>query len=74
VESVAGQVKALQDDQVVLKLEDGQEVLAPSCDLGDVVEVGSKVLVYLDEAGRLLGWYLPRLQIGVDLRDWRKGT
>jgi len=38
------------------------------------VEVGSKVLVYLDEAGRLLGWYLPRLQIGVDLRDWRKGT
>jgi hypothetical protein len=74
MESVAGQVAALQGDHLLLKLEDGHEVLAPSCDLGDVVEVGNEVLVYLDERRRLLGWYLPRSEIGVDLRDWKEDT
>ncbi len=74
MESVAGQIAALQGDHLLLTLEDGHEILAPSCDLGDVVEVGNEVLVYLDERRRLLGWYLPRSQIGVDLREWKEDT
>jgi hypothetical protein len=74
VEPVAGQVAALQGDQVLLILEDGHEVPAPSCDLGDLLEVGGEVLVFLDEHRRLLGWYLPRSQIGVDLREWKEDT
>ena len=61
-------------DQLLLTLEQGHDVLAPSCDLGALVEVGSEVLAYLDEHRRLLGWYLPQSQIGVDLREWKGDT
>ena len=69
MEPVAGKVAALQQDKVLLMLEDGREVLAPSpVQLGDLAEVGSEVLVYLNENGRLVGWYLPQSKIGLDLR------
>jgi hypothetical protein len=74
VDPVAGRVAAHQADQLLLRLEDGHEVLAPTCGLKDLADVGSDVLVYLDERGRLLGWYLPRSQIGVDLREWKEDT
>ncbi len=72
---VTGKVAALQRDQVLLTLDDGDEVMAPLCGaLADLAEPGAEVLVYLDEHRRLVGWYLPRFQIGVDLREGKGDT
>ena len=34
-------------------------------------EVGARALIYFDDKGILVGWYLPAAGIGVDMRDDR---
>jgi DNA-binding CsgD family transcriptional regulator len=58
-------------DTLVLRLEDGRELDVPVLDeLRDRVEVGASVMVYFDQRDRMVGWYLPAEELGVDLRHW----
>jgi DNA-binding CsgD family transcriptional regulator len=58
-------------DTLVLRLEDGRELDVPVlAELRDRVEVGASVMVYFDQRDRMVGWYLPAEELGVDLRHW----
>jgi hypothetical protein len=59
-----------QDDRALVMLERGGTMEIPLIDeIRDRLEVGSQVLVYFNEAGNLLGCYLPDADIGLDMRD-----
>jgi uncharacterized protein YuzE len=59
----AGSTKAL------LRLDDGQtvEATAPPA-LEDKFSAGDDALVYYDGEGKVIGWYLTKLNAGVNLR------
>jgi hypothetical protein len=70
VKPVTGKVAALRRNEVLLVLQGGHELLAPSAaPLKELAEVGSEVLVYLNADRRLVGWYLPESRIGIDFRE-----
>jgi DNA-binding CsgD family transcriptional regulator len=55
---------------VVVKLDDGRTIEVPLLDeMRHRFQVGSPALVYFDDKGILLGWYLPDAGIGIDLQD-----
>jgi DNA-binding CsgD family transcriptional regulator len=54
---------------VVLKLEDGEEIKVRMPEaLRDRLVVGTSALVYYDEDSTAVGWYLPDVGVGVDMR------
>lgn len=56
---------------LVLSLEDGRELELPVVDQLRVhVAAGTQAIVYFDQHGREVGWYLPEHELGVDLRHW----
>jgi regulatory LuxR family protein len=58
-------------ERAVLRLEDGRLVEAPVMDrLITEAEVDSPALVYLDGRRRVIAWYLPKAERGVDMRGW----
>ncbi len=58
-------------DKLVLALQDGRDLEVPLLEqVRHGVSVGASAIVYFDQRSRLVGWYLPEEEIGVDLRDW----
>jgi DNA-binding CsgD family transcriptional regulator len=58
-------------DKLVLSLQDGRELEVPMVDqIRDCVYVGAPAVAYFDQRDRLVGWYLPEQELGVDLRHW----
>lgn len=56
---------------LVLNLQDGRELELPLVEqVRDRVSVGTPAIVYFDQHGREVGWYLPEEELGVDLRHW----
>jgi DNA-binding CsgD family transcriptional regulator len=54
---------------VVLKLDDGGEIKVRTPEaLRDRLAVGTSALVYFDEEDNAVGWYLPDVGVGVDMR------
>jgi DNA-binding CsgD family transcriptional regulator len=70
--AVSATVSALDGrDALVMSLSDGRELALPLVEqLRDRVRVGSQAIVYFDQQGREVGWYLPDDELGVDLRHW----
>jgi hypothetical protein len=65
-------VVGVSGGRVVVRLAHGRAIEIPVVDeIRDRLEVGSPALIYFDDEGILLGWYLPDSGIGVDLRDRR---
>ena len=57
------------NDRAVLRLEDGRAIEVSLLEaIRAWFDVGSPALVYLDEQGDPVGWYLPSADLGVDLR------
>jgi DNA-binding CsgD family transcriptional regulator len=58
-------------DSLVLSLQDGRELELPLVEqLRERVAEGTQAIVYFDQHGREVGWYLPDEELGVDLRHW----
>jgi DNA-binding CsgD family transcriptional regulator len=56
---------------LVLRLRDGRDLEVPVPErLRGRVEVGASAIVYFDQRDRVVGWYLPDEELGVDLRQW----
>ena len=54
---------------VVLKLDDGEEIKVRMPEaLRDRLVVGTSALVYYDEDSTAVGWYLPDVGVGLDMR------
>jgi DNA-binding CsgD family transcriptional regulator len=74
--TAAGAVRATvsappRGDGLMLTLEDGRDLDVPILDeIRGHVALGAPAIVYFDQQDRLVGWYLPDEEIGVDLRDW----
>jgi DNA-binding CsgD family transcriptional regulator len=65
-------VVGLSGGRVIVTLPDRRAIEIPLIEgLGNRLEVGSPALIYLDDKGVLLGWYLPDSGIGVDMRGDR---
>ena len=60
-----------RSDRVLLNLQDGRDlevpVLAP---IRARLGIGASAIVYFDGHDRPVGWYLPELDLGVDMRHW----
>ena len=57
--------------EAVLRLQDGRDLEVPVIDqIRDRVEVGAAIIAYFDQRERVVGWYLPDEELGVDLRQW----
>jgi hypothetical protein len=60
----------IQGGRVLVRLDDGRAIEVP---LPGVIrnrcEVGSRALIYFEGDGTLMGWYLPDVGIGVDMRN-----
>ena len=55
----------------MLTLQDGRDLEVPLLEqIRGRVDVGASAIVYFDQHDRLVGWYLPDEEIGVDLRHW----
>ena len=58
-------------DRLALHLQDGRELEVPLLEqIRDGVYVGASAIVYFDQRSRMVGWYLPDEELGVDLRGW----
>lgn len=58
-------------DRVLLRLQDGRDLEVPLLEqIRDRVDAGTAAIVYFDQRDRVVGWYLPAEQLGVDLRQW----
>ena len=58
-------------DRVRLTLQDGQGLEVPLLDpVSNCLEIGIPAIVYFDRHDRVLGWYLPEAELGVDMRHW----
>jgi DNA-binding CsgD family transcriptional regulator len=65
---VAGTPK---DDRARLTLQDGQSLEVPLIEpVSNHLEVGVPAIVYFDRHDRAVGWYLPDVELGVDMRRW----
>ena len=57
--------------EAVLRLQDGRDLEVPVIDqIRDSVDVGASIIAYFDQRDRVVGWYLPDEELGVDLRQW----
>jgi DNA-binding CsgD family transcriptional regulator len=62
---------APKDDRVRLTFQDGQSLDVPLLDpVPDYLEIGAPAIVYFDRHDRAVGWYLPDVELGVDMRHW----
>jgi DNA-binding CsgD family transcriptional regulator len=62
---------APKDDRVRLTFQDGQSLEVPLLDpVPNYLEIGIPVIVYFDRHDRAVGWYLPDVELGVDMRHW----
>ena len=58
-------------DRVLLRLQDGRDLEVPLLEqMRGRVDVGTSAIVYFDQRDRMVGWYLPGEELGVDLRHW----
>lgn len=58
--------------EAVLRLKDGRDLEVPVMqDIRDCVIVGAPIITYFDQRERVVGWYLPDEEVGVDLRQWK---
>jgi len=58
-------------DGLILTLQDGRDLDVPVLDeIRPHVRAGAAAIVYFDQQDRVIGWYLPDEEIGVDLRRW----
>jgi DNA-binding CsgD family transcriptional regulator len=56
--------------RVLVRLDDGRAIEVPLLEgMRDRFGVGAAALIYFDEKGILVGWYLPDAGIGMDMRD-----
>jgi DNA-binding CsgD family transcriptional regulator len=59
------------DDRARLTLEDGKTLEVPLLDpLSNLLKAGAPAIVYFDRHDRPVGWYLPDVELGVDMRHW----
>jgi DNA-binding CsgD family transcriptional regulator len=62
---------APEGDRVRLTLQDGQSLEVPLLDpVSSYLEIGVPAIVYFDRHDRAVGWYLPEVELGVDMRHW----
>jgi DNA-binding CsgD family transcriptional regulator len=60
-----------KDDRVGLRMQDGQSMEVPLLDpVSNYLEIGVPAIVYFDGHERAVGWYLPEVELGVDMRHW----
>jgi hypothetical protein len=60
-----------EGDRVRLTLQDGQSLEVPLLDpVSSYLDVGVPAIVYFDRHDRAVGWYLPEVELGVDMRHW----
>lgn len=60
-----------KDDRVRLTLQDGQSLDVPLLEpVSSYLEPGVPTIVYFDRHDRAVGWYLPEVELGVDMRHW----
>jgi hypothetical protein len=58
-------------DRVRLTLQDGQGLEVPLLDpVSNRLEIDVPAIVYFDRHERVVGWYLPEAELGVDMRHW----
>jgi DNA-binding CsgD family transcriptional regulator len=58
-------------DRVLLTLQDGRDLEVPLLEpIRSRAGVGTSAIVYFDPHDRVVGWYLPEEELGVDLRHW----
>jgi DNA-binding CsgD family transcriptional regulator len=58
--------------RVHVRVDDGRAIEVPMLEgMRNRFEVGARALIYFDDKGILVGWYLPGAGIGVDMRDDR---
>jgi DNA-binding CsgD family transcriptional regulator len=68
----SAKVVGVSGGRVHVELADGRAIEIPLIEgIGNRLEVGSPALIYFDDTGTLLGWYLPDAGIGVDMRGDR---
>ncbi len=59
------------NDRVLLGLQDGRDLEVPVLDpIRGRLDAGTAAIVYFDGHDRAVGWYLPELDLGVDMRHW----
>ncbi len=59
----------LDSDKLLIRLKDDRVVETVSAvEISESVEVGDEVLVYFDADDTVLGWLLPAINAGVNLR------
>jgi DNA-binding CsgD family transcriptional regulator len=70
--AVSATVVALRPKgEAVLRLQDGRDLEVPVVEqIRDRVDVGASTIAYFDQRDRVVGWYLPDQELGVDLRQW----
>jgi DNA-binding CsgD family transcriptional regulator len=70
--AIRATVSALpRGDGLVLTLQDGRDLDVPVLEeIRGRVSVGASAIAYFDQQDRVIGWYLPDEEIGVDLRHW----
>lgn len=60
-----------RDDTVRLTLHDGRDLEVPVLEpMRARLDVGMPAIVYFDAQDRAVGWYVPELELGVDMRHW----
>ena len=58
-------------DKALLKLQDGRDLEVPLLQqMRAHVDTGTSAIAYFDQRDRVVGWYLPGQELGVDLRHW----
>jgi DNA-binding CsgD family transcriptional regulator len=58
-------------ERVLVTMQDGRDLEVPMLEsIRTRVEVGASAIVYFDGHDRPVGWYLPELDLGVDMRHW----
>lgn len=58
-------------DRLLLRLQDGRDLEVPSLEqIRGRLDIGTSAIVYFDQSDRVVGWYLPGEELGVDLRHW----
>jgi DNA-binding CsgD family transcriptional regulator len=63
------EVVGVSGRHVHVRLADGRAIEIPLVEeIGNRLELGSPALIYFDDEGTLMGWYLPDAGIGVDMR------
>ena len=59
------------NDKVLLRLQDGRDLEVPVLEpIRERLDGGTAAIVYFDGHDRAVGWYLPELDLGVDMRHW----